>query len=83
MFQFRSILSLAVVLFAAAGCNSNGGTNLFCPGPAAYQQRRAERFDPYAERETGPEIVGARPREYERPVAEPARARWLPWNTGR
>ena len=77
-----SLFTLVVVLATVAGCStSSGRTNLFCPGPAAYQQRRAERFDPYAERETGPEIVGARPREYDRPVAEPARARW--WDTSR
>jgi len=71
------------VVLAAAGCSTSGRTNVFCPGTADFQQRRAERFDPYAQRETGPEIVGARPREYQVPVAEPARARWTPWAAGR
>jgi len=75
-----SLLLVAVFLMAMAGCSSNGRTNWACPGPAAYQQQRAQRFDPYAEKEVGPEIVGARPREFDKPVAEPARARWLPWN---
>lgn len=84
MYKLWSILSLAVLLVAAVGCSTTGGgTNLFCPGSAAYQQRKAERFDPYAERELGPDIAGARPRDYDRPIAEPARVRWLPWNTTR
>lgn len=70
---------LLAALVSLGGCSSpSGQTNLFCPGTASYQQRRAERFDPYAERESGPEIVGARPREYQRPLSEPNRARWLP-----
>lgn len=83
MHKFWSILSLAALLLVAVGCSTSGQSNLFSPGPAAYQQRRAERFDPYAERETGPEIAGARPRDYDRPVAEPARSRWMPWSTTR
>ena len=77
MHKWLSLLSLVALLLAAAGCSTSGGTNLLCPGPAAYQQRRAERFDPYSEREIGPEIAGARPREFDRPVAEPARVRWV------
>jgi len=66
-----------------AGCANMGAPSLFHPGPAEVQQRRAERFDPYPENETGPTIVGARPRGYENPPAEILRARWLPWNWGR
>ena len=38
------------------------------------QQLRAERFDPYPEVDTGPEVVGGRPRDYQVPMSEPARA---------
>jgi hypothetical protein len=51
------------------------------PGPAAYQQRKAERFDPYADNDIGPTVVGGRPRDFDKPVAEPTRARWTRPNT--
>jgi len=77
-----------------AGCGTTGGPNWFHPGPAVWQQARAERFDPYPENEPGPQVTGARPRAYDRPLPEVDRARWpqpgawyragwLPWNWSR
>lgn len=68
-----SLAGLAAVLL---GCTGTGGPSWFRPGPAQYQQRKAERFDPYAQPDIGPDVTGARPREYDRPTAEPARSRW-------
>lgn len=76
-------LLLAILLFGGAGCRSVSPPNWFHPGPAAYQQSTAERYDPYPENEIGPQIVGARPREFQKPPPEPVRARWLPWKWGR
>ena len=45
------------------------------PGPIGFQQLEATQFDPYGDMDAGPEIVGGRPREFQRPAAEPARAR--------
>lgn len=45
------------------------------PGPAAYQRAQAIRHDPYLLDDVGPEVVGARPREYQRPLNEVERAR--------
>ena len=78
-----SLLLTAVVAVGLAGCSSMSRPNWFHPGPAAHQQGKAERFDPYPENELGPEIIGARPREYQKPPPETSRARWLPWNWGR
>jgi hypothetical protein len=77
------ILTTTMLLAGVAGCRSTGPSDWLHPGPAAYQQSQAERFDPYPENELGPPIVGSRPREYQKPPAEPTRARWLPWNWGR
>lgn len=79
----------AAVAAGLAGCRGAGRPNWFHPGPAEYQQSRAQLFDPYPENEPGPRIVGGRPMEYDKPPAEvlrvqppldPLRAGWLPWN---
>lgn len=48
---------------------------LLHPGPAWYQRRIAEEFDPYPLNDLGPEIVGGRPREFQKPDNEVTRAR--------
>ena len=78
-----TFLTVAVLITGLAGCQGLAPPSVLHPGPAEYQQRRAQRFDPYPENEPGPEIVGARPLEYGKPPAEVQRARWSPWNTGR
>jgi len=39
----------------------------------AEQQRQAEKFDPYSDNNAGPEIVGGRPRDFQKPPADPTR----------
>lgn len=73
-------LLMGLCLFAGAGCQSMGLPRLFGPGSAPYQRGVAQQYDPYPETDVAPEIVGGRPREYQQPVAEPARARWLQWS---
>jgi len=82
MDKLSAFLLAAVVAVGAAGCTSVSTPNWLHPGPAPHQQSRAERFDPYPQNESGPEIVGARPREYQKPPPEVSRARWLPWSWG-
>jgi hypothetical protein len=73
-FLAGTILSIATL----AGCASIEPPMLAPRGDAAMQRFEAQRFDPLPEPDVGPEIVGARGREYERPVAQPSRARWDP-----
>ena len=56
-----------------SGCADIAPPNWFHPGPAEYQRAQAQRTDPYPEPDTGPEVVGARPREFQVPSAEPTR----------
>jgi hypothetical protein len=44
------------------------------PGPAPAQQAQAERSDPYPIPDMGPEIVGGRPREFDKPRDEVRRS---------
>jgi hypothetical protein len=52
------------------------GPNWLHPGSASEQQRRAIRYDPYPQIDMGPSTTNVRPREYEKPIAEPSQARW-------
>jgi hypothetical protein len=77
-----SVLGLmAVICLVLAGCQSTAPPSLTHPGPAQVQQNRAVRFDPYPEKEMGPDMVGVRPRDYENPLPEPSRSRWQVGNT--
>lgn len=68
--------NLFVLLFTSLliGCSLPSGR---VSGPRTVQQQQLEatQFDPYADNEVGPEIVGARPRDFQRPAAEAVRAR--------
>ena len=76
--MYKNLIPVFLVLFliVLAGCQSTAKPNLTQPGSAQVQQNRAVRFDPYPENEPGPAMVGVRPRGYENPIPEPARARW-------
>ena len=49
--------------------------HLDSPGSAPYQRKLAENFDPYPLPDMGPEMVGARPREFDKPRNEVERSR--------
>ncbi|GIW91377.1 MAG: hypothetical protein KatS3mg109_1809 [Pirellulaceae bacterium] len=51
--------------------------NLGPPGPEWQQRYRAILHDPYPDADLGPEVVGGRPREFQKPLAEPVRNRYL------
>lgn len=72
------LLASILALSASVGCSSVDGPRWFGPGTAGQQRAEAARFDPYPENDTGPAVVGGRPRDYQNPVAEPSRARWNP-----
>ncbi len=48
---------------------------LLHPGPAGFQRNNALQFDPYPPNDMGPEIVGGRPRGFQKPPNEITRAR--------
>ena len=86
-----AVLGMAVV-GGACGCRGMAMPSWFQPGPPEYLQSQAEQFDPYPETESGPDAMGARPLEYDKPPAEVLRVQpprdyrrssWLPWSWGR
>ncbi len=76
--RFRLSL-LAATLLATLGCGQS--RPLLAPqGTIEQQQYRASLHDPYSDNDLGPEVVGGRPRDFQKPAAEPVRSRWL-WNS--
>ncbi|MFO0913548.1 MAG: hypothetical protein U0795_11370 [Pirellulales bacterium] len=67
---------IAVLLVAATGgCKNVSMPRFMQPaGTASSQQARAAYEDPYADNVAGPEIVGGRPRDFQKQLAEPVRS---------
>lgn len=64
---------LIVTVLVLSGC---GQHVLWSPkGTMQQQQRRAAVFDPYSDNEAGPSLTGVRPRDFQKPLAEPVRMR--------
>jgi hypothetical protein len=76
--MIRSIFIVfgAILLGVLGGCARTAGPCWLHPGTAQSQQNRALRYDPYPENDSGPAMVGVRPREYQQSPPEPSRARW-------
>ena len=71
-------MGLLTVAACAMGCSPYTRTpNFFHPGPVGPQRTEAIYHDPYPLDDVGPEIVGGRPRGYQRPVPEAVRGRLL------
>ena len=69
-------LWIACVAISTTGCVA-GRPSLFHPGDIQHQRFNAVTHDPYTDNDAGPEVVGGRPRDYQKPLAEPVRNRWL------
>jgi hypothetical protein len=70
-----SLVCLLLVL-APIGCRSV--SDLFGPpGTMRQQQLGATMHDPYTDNDAGPAVVGGRPRDFQKPLAEPVRSRIL------
>jgi len=86
--KFRSAATVAIILcvLSLAACSPTlRRPQLLHPGPAGFQQDNALQFDPYPPNDIGPEIVGGRPRSFQKPPHEITRARQqsplAPWRT--
>lgn len=70
----RVFCLLAALLIALPGCGYRR-PGLYPPGPVQQQQLNASVHDPYSDNDLGPEVVGGRPRDFQKPFAEPVRNR--------
>ena len=69
-------LLIVASAFAVVGCGT-GRPNIMHPGDTQSQRFAAIAHDPYYDNDAGPEVVGGRPREFQKPLSEPVRNRWL------
>ena len=76
--RIAGCLCIGVMLAFSTGCHPYMRTpNLLHPGPVGPQRTDAIYTDPYPLDDVAPEIVGGRPRGYQRPVPETTRGRLL------
>jgi hypothetical protein len=72
--QVQLILLGLVLSTGLSGCVRNlAGPEWGNPGTGTAQRSRAAIFDPYVDNDLGPEVVGVRPRDFQKPRAEPAK----------
>lgn len=69
------LLVATVVLSSLASIGCRGYRTPFNTPAGTFRQQRFEAVahDPYPQDDLGPEVVGGRPRDYQKPVAEPVR----------
>jgi hypothetical protein len=74
--SLTNLLLLAATCAPLTACSSTiRWPRLEGPGSAAMQRNGAEQSDPYSLPDLGPEVVGGRPREFDKPRDEVRRSR--------
>lgn len=72
----RRLICCLLLLALTSACSPTiYKPTLLHPGPAPFQRNNAQQFDPYPPNDLGPEIVGGRPKDYQKPPNEVTRAR--------
>jgi hypothetical protein len=72
--MIRRYALLLIALVVCWGCGSIAPPRIFHPGPADYQQNRAQTWDPFPLNDVAPYIGGGRPLQYDIPAPENERA---------
>lgn len=82
MNSFSKAAWVFLLATAAAGCAGTATPSL-SEGPARDQRARAQFYDPYPMTVSAPEIVGARPREFDQPFSPPLQTQLERWDATR
>lgn len=70
-----AFLLLLLAVTAPSGCAPGMAPRWGNPGTLMDQRNRAVVHDPYIDNNLGPAVDGVRPREFDKPLAEPERDR--------
>ncbi len=68
------LVAAALLVAGFMGCRSDRSL-LQPPGSVEKQRFNATMFDPYADNDIGPEVVGGRPKDFQKPLSESDRSR--------
>jgi PBP1b-binding outer membrane lipoprotein LpoB len=68
--QLAAIALLVVVMLSGCCSPYMAPPSILNPGSEQYQQRRAEKFDPYPDPNIGPSVAGMRPPDFQNPPPE-------------
>ncbi len=68
------VAAIPLLLVGLSGCRSDRSL-LQPPGSMEKQRHDATVFDPYADNEIGPEVVGGRPKDFQQPLPDADRSR--------
>ncbi len=84
MRYWRGWLFLCAMAAILCGCRSDRPRLMKPPGTIEQQRLDATIFDRYPDVDSGPPVVGGRPRGYENPLSESERSRlfrsrWIPF----
>lgn len=72
----RRLIPVLLLLAPATACSPTiYKPTILSPGPAPFQRNNALQFDPYPPNDLGPEIVGGRPKDFQKPPDEVTRSR--------
>ncbi len=74
-YRCLSLFLAAVMCAMMVGCNLRMPRLRF-PGRLYQQQLDASYHDPYADRDSGPPVVGGRPLQYTEPRSLPVKSQW-------
>jgi len=82
--RFGIGMVLGALTIGCSGCRSDRPHALDPPGTVEQQRLDSTIFDRYPDAESGPTVVGGRPREFQQPLSEPDRSRlfksrWIPF----
>lgn len=85
MRRLHAVFVAGLLAAITAGCANQPSLRdkVFHPGPALYQQQKAQRFDPYNEITVGSRDDTSRPLGYQQPNPEAAQGRWDDWGMPR
>ena len=72
----RGFLAVACLLGTVSGCSLMRPIDFRSSGTIAEQQVDAHQFDPYVDNQTGPPVVGGRPRGFDIPPSPSYQGRW-------
>jgi len=64
------------MVISAFGCNSMRPVDLRASGSMVQKQIDAHQFDPYVDNQSGPAVVGGRPRGFDSPPSLSYQGRW-------